>query len=72
MTEWTAKMIKIHGDFLNRELSDNDKEYVEHLLECIINIDTLDKQIVFNDLASCFPKLDYTQIALKLERMNAI
>ena len=65
--EFQDRMIKIHGDLLNRELSDNDKEYLGSIIEGIVNIDTIAKRRVFSDLLSCYPELDYEELAKKLK-----
>jgi hypothetical protein len=57
----------LHGP--DEELLDhNFRERLAYLIEAMTNMDSNAKQIVFDDLVSCYPKLDYEQIASTLKR----
>jgi len=49
-------------------LDNNFRESLGYLIEAMSNMDTAAKGDVFNDLVSCYPKLDYEQIASTLKR----
>lgn len=49
-------------------LDNNFRERLGYLIEGMTNIDTDAKLKVFLDLASCYPKLDYEEIASTLKR----
>ena len=69
MPSFTDEIIKYHGDILlNRELPYAERERLADILEDMTNIDTPEKIIVFADLVSMYPKLDYNKIANELQR----
>jgi len=37
-------------------------EFLRNLIECMTNIDTCAEIDVFNDLVSCYPKLNYVEL----------
>ena len=59
MIEFQERMIRTHGDFINRELTPRDKELLGYLLEGLTNIDTDAKLMVLDDLLCPNSKYNY-------------
>lgn len=71
-TPFQEQLFEYHRIILNGSdeefLNNNFREPLGYLIEAMSNMDTDARQIVFNDLVSCYPKLDYEQIASTLKR----
>lgn len=71
-TPFREQLFEYHRTVLNgsdEELLDhNFREQLAYLIEAMTNMDSYAKEIVFEDLVSCYPKLDYEQIAQTLKR----
>ena len=71
-TPFQQQLFEYHRIVLNGSdeeiLNNSFREQLGYLIEAMTNMDSDAKGDVFNDLVSCYPKLDYEQIASTLKR----
>lgn len=56
-------MLKSENFDIDSPISYEELEYVAYIIECLTNVNTLEKEKIFNDVCSYHSKLNYEEIS---------